>query len=304
MEGMMKAEAAAALSLLPLILCSAAAFGASPEDSYLDARDRYVAQIANLEKSKASQDAIDAQQMKALADLEKRLRAIIGPVSVKGFPAAGKISLEALSKHELGFGQLDGLMFSTDDDQTRVLATTNTLLQKWLQVMAADKEWRLPAAAAAAVKLDTFYTAAIGSDSTFAGGRSLELTKPAGADLVAAKLGGFTQDSPPPPDHIVLALGKGGKVFIADVLSKTAAAVKAECQPISDRGNQEADRLRAEKAGSIAAKAEKLEQEAEKAIEKSEKDFDACFDERARRDTFGRSVAQEARDIAERLAGE
>jgi hypothetical protein len=78
---------------------------ASPEGAYLAARDKAIAEIKALEDSKSSESAIHPAEDKAIADLEKRLRDIVGPVAVTGFPPADRLNL-ALSQHDEEFGAL------------------------------------------------------------------------------------------------------------------------------------------------------------------------------------------------------
>lgn len=76
-------------------LVSGAVFAASPEDDYIAARDKAISAIAALENSNEPVETLDAAGAKALADLEKRLSVLVGPLAVAGFPAAGTINLEA-----------------------------------------------------------------------------------------------------------------------------------------------------------------------------------------------------------------
>src|SRR5579862_647752 len=179
--------------LLVLSLTGTAALAASPEATYLAARNKYIAEIARLEGSKASDSALQAAE-RATRDLAKRLRDIIGPVSVKGFPATGKLSLVTLFKDDEGFGMLDGLAYGEGENQ--LVVTTRPLLKDWLdgKAKADDEESRLPADTEAAVRLEAFYTDAIASDAAFSKNADLPVTKPAGADVAVAALGEFQQD--------------------------------------------------------------------------------------------------------------
>ena len=96
-------------------LASSAAFAASPEDDYIAARDKAIADIAAMESTNASVETLDAANEKARTDLEKRLTALLGPFTVKDFPAAGTINIESLSSSDVGFGMLDGLRHGTED---------------------------------------------------------------------------------------------------------------------------------------------------------------------------------------------
>ncbi|WP_245492686.1 hypothetical protein [Mesorhizobium sp. M4A.F.Ca.ET.090.04.2.1] len=80
---------------LLFMLAGSAALAASPEDNYIAARDRAIADIAAQESANAPVETLDAQNVKAMADLEKRLSALLGPLAVEGFPATGTINLQA-----------------------------------------------------------------------------------------------------------------------------------------------------------------------------------------------------------------
>ena len=96
-------------------LTAGGALAASPEADYLEARDKAIAEVKALENSKASQSAIDAAMDKALADLTKRLKDIVGPVSVKGFPGAGRLNSSTKLTEDVGYGNLDGVAY--DDER-------------------------------------------------------------------------------------------------------------------------------------------------------------------------------------------
>ena len=81
---------AALLCLVPL-----AAFAASPEDDYIAARDKFIAQF-RLKEGEQVADAIAKGEVAARADLEKKMQALIGPSGIKGVPEPGKLNLESL----------------------------------------------------------------------------------------------------------------------------------------------------------------------------------------------------------------
>jgi len=99
----------------------------SPEQRYLAARDAYIAKLA----SSSDTQAFEREQA-ALKDLAGLLRPIVGPVKIKGLPAQAKSNLSTLSRDDSGFGQLDGLVFASRDERTRVVVTTPALLQHWM----------------------------------------------------------------------------------------------------------------------------------------------------------------------------
>src|SRR5882757_1247517 len=121
-------------------LASGVTFAASPEDDYIAARDKAIAAIAALNSANTAIETIDAQNEKALADLQQRLSGIIGPVTIKDFPATGTINIESLSDADIGYGMLDGLRYTKGEDGPSLVATTRGLLERWLQSRAAETD--------------------------------------------------------------------------------------------------------------------------------------------------------------------
>ena len=197
--------------LLALSLAVGGALAASPEAAYLAARDKYIAEIKALENSKASESSIQVAEDKAAADLEKRLKNIVGPLAVKGFPPADKLNL-ALSDHEEEFGNLDGLT-SYSEGQDMVV-TIKPLLRAWVEAKAneKDKDVLLPADVDAAIRQANFYTFSVGQDAAFEKSADLPVTKPAGAALAFAALGVFAQaEGRWVPNAIVATVIKGDR---------------------------------------------------------------------------------------------
>ncbi len=293
------------LSLLLLCLFGGASRAASPEDAYLAARDKYIAQFRAMEKAKASSEKIDAAHTKALADLEGRLRGLVGEVAVKGFSGAGKINLESLTESDVGYGMLDGMVYSAgSEDGPQLVVTTRYLLDRWLATAAKkDKPNRVPADLTSALALDQFYTFSIGSDAAFTRDANFEITVPPGAELARALLGGWAQEIGPNTDHaLIVTVAKDGKVFIASLRPKSAVGEIAACQAIWAEGQQKAEKLRA--AREAAARSKKaVDTSDEKTEEKADRDFHACFVQRAPKERFYPSLVEEAQQFADRIAG-
>ena len=290
--------------LLLLSMTGTAALAASPEATYLSARNKDIAEIKRLETSKASDSTLQAAEDKATKDLAKRLRDIIGPVSIKGFPAAGKLSLVTLFPDDEGFGMLDGLAYGEGEQE--LLVTTRPLFKDWLDGKAnkGDKENRLPADSEAAVRLEAFYTYAISSDAAFSKNADLPVTKPGGADLAVAALGEFQQDiGHENVDQIVATVFKGDRVLVANVQRKAPIAKIPACEAIWADALKKSDELAAKYQAS-GLKDEKLFDESTQAREQGDKDYRACFNERAPREPFFAGLTKEAQDLVDRLAGE
>ena len=273
------------------------ALAASPEVDYLEARDRAIAEVKALENSKASQSTIDAAMDKALADLTKRLKDIVGPVS--GFPGPGGLNLDTLSENQVGYGNLDGVAYG--DKGLDVVVTTRSLLTAWLEGKAKeeDKESRLPTDVEAAVRQENFYS---GGDAAFAKYADLPATKPAGAALAVAALGLFRQDNTAsPPDTIVATIVKGDRVFVASIPRTAPIGKIPACEAIWTEASRKADQLQAEYVAS-GLKNKKLAEEGIQAQHQGDRDDHACFNARAPKQSFFAGLTKEAQSLVDRLA--
>ena len=172
---------------------------ASPEDSYIASRDRYVAKLSQADGRKVLESVLK-QEESFRADLEKQLRRIVGPIVIQGFPSDGKSNLDALSKGDMGFGLLDGLVYASADGKTRVVVTTDALFAKWLR---AHRNWwgskvaNVPQIVDAALKSNAFYTQALNGDAAVSQFAVLPIAKTATATFAFAMLAGRSQDIVP-----------------------------------------------------------------------------------------------------------
>ncbi|CDX22185.1 conserved exported hypothetical protein [Mesorhizobium sp. ORS 3324] len=286
-------------------LASSVAFASSPEDDYIAARDKAISDIAALESSNAEAETLDAANTKALADLEGRLSAILGPLAVEGFPATGKINLESLSPSDIGFGMLDGLRYARSDEGPSIVATTRGLTERWLQSKADgdDESLRLPAGIGEALKLDGFYTQAIGSDAAFVKTLDFALKKPEGADIAIARLGGWTQDVGPIYDQqVVVAVVKGDRVRIAEAPATPPVPKIAACEALWSAADATAQKFQETYQGSDL-KDQQAYDSANAAWEKGDADYRACMGERLPGDPAFPALLAEAQALADHMAG-
>jgi hypothetical protein len=194
------------LALLCLLVLAAPAHAATPEQRYLDLRDRYIAKFSKA----AENDETSRQHDAALNELAGVLRGLVGPVAIKGLPAEGKSNADTLFKGDSGFGHLDGLGFASEGDKLQAVVTTMALLKHWLR---EHREDGMPQETGAAFKSDRFYYQAI-QDSAFAKYAELPVTKPASASAAVAVLGvRGNGDLKGPPHEIDVVAIQGEKVF-------------------------------------------------------------------------------------------
>ncbi len=281
------------------------AVAASPEEAYAAARDAAFALIAKLVKAHVDNAKVDAADAAALADLQKRLIEIIGPVAIPGFPGPAKINLETLGSG-VGFGKLDGLEFTAGnaEDAPFVVVTTKTLLQAWLKRRAADPDasQRVPAAIDAALRSNSFYTFAISSDAAFSIAADLDIAEP-GADFAYAALGRWAQDiGPSPLDHVVVAVGKGVRAYFADFVAKARVQDVPACKAVWDKAEAAAEKF--DEAYRVSGmKDQTLADKSNEAEDQGDKAWFACVRARARSEKFYPALLSEAQRTADRLAG-
>ncbi len=294
----------ASLAALLLALACPAAFAATPEADYIAARNAAVAKIARLEAKNPSAD-IDKTNRQALSELEGRLKAVVGGLSVKPYPETGKIAFDSLSKNDVGSGGLDALRFATADGGQQAYVTTDGLLTRWL---SQPEEWwrktsKTPPAIEAALVNPEFYTYAIGIDAALTETAGLKIEKPPGAEFVHALLGGWAQDIGPNPDQeIIVALRRGGKVYIAQEKAHAFKPIPA-CEAIWTEGQRKAEDIY-KKYTDGGAKDEKLATAHEAVQTKADTTYRACYAERAPKADFFPALVREAQAIADRFKGE
>jgi hypothetical protein len=233
-------------TMLILLAAAAAAQAASPVQDYLAARDAYLTQFKG--SAPGGDDPATAAHDRALGDLEARLRSIVGPTRIEGFPADGKINLDSLAAGDQSFGLLDGLVYAAPDDKARIVVTTRELLDTWL---AGHRHWwndknDMPQGVEPALKSEAFFTQALYTDAYFFAFIDLPVARPAGATFAFAALIGRAQDfGLETPDEIVVTLLAGGRAYVI----VASAAAKAETAPQCVQGWKKAE-AQAEKADS------------------------------------------------------
>ena len=128
---------AAFLMVAGLLLTPAAATPA--EDAYIAARDAAIAKVKAATEAEPKNptgdddDKVIALDNQELAGLENQMRAIVGPLAIKGLDGKSAINLDTLSDGDEDFGLLDGMVYGRVDAKTRVIVTTDGLFQHWLQ---------------------------------------------------------------------------------------------------------------------------------------------------------------------------
>lgn len=286
-------------------LVSTAALAASPEDDYIAARDKAIAASAAQESANTAIETIDAQNEKALADLQQRLSGMIGPLTVKDFPSNGTINLESLNASDIGFGMLDGLRYANNDNGPSLVATTRGLAERWLKSKAneEDESLRLPAGIDAALKLDAFYTQAIGSDAAFSGTLDFALKKPDGADMAFARLGGWTQDvGPIYEQEVIVTLVKGDRVMIAEAAAVPPVPKITACDAVWAAADAAAQKFQ-ETYQASDPKDEKAFDAANAAWEKGDGDYRACMAQHLPDDAAFPALLAQAQALADNMAG-
>ena len=130
----------------------------------------------------------------------------------------------------------------------------------------------------------------------------MTVAKPAGADFVVAALGGFAQDiGPNPRQEIVVTLQKGGRVYIANQVAKTAIGKIDACEAIWTAAMKATEELwkAYKKAGS---KNDKLV-DPTKAEDDGDKAYRACLVAKTPQQSYYPALVAEAQELADRLAG-
>lgn len=281
-----------------LVAFPLAANAASPEDGYIAARDKYVAKFKS---AGDMSDAVAKQEADARADLETKLRALLGRVSAEGVPPEGKSNLDTLTSGELGFGQLDALVHQTGEDGPRLLVTTPALAKRWL---VAHKKWwgnnDPPQELTAALKSDSFYTQALGSDAAASNFADIPVTKPANASFIVALLQARRQDiGLVVPSELVVSVVRPDRVFVWSVTAQDVKAIPA-CDEIFNAAQTKYDAM-VEKYQSAEKKSDKEFEAASRVQEEADTAMRKCYGARAKDQPFFANVVKQAQELVDKL---
>jgi hypothetical protein len=288
---------AALIALLLIVPVSARA--ASPEDSYIAARDKF---IAKLKTDGEVDEKIAKQEEAARTDLEAKLRAILGRVSVEGMPTESKLNLDTLIEGELGFGLIDGLAYQASDDAPRLIVTTPSLAKRWLTAHA--KWWdsnNVPQDFSAALKSEPFYTQALSPDAAVAHFADIPVTKPASMSFVNAMLVARRQDvGLTAPDELLVAVVRADRVFIWSAPTQTKVMVNPACEAIWNDAVARGDKAY-EAYQKSDPKDEKLSEEQTRILQEGDDAFRRCFAERAANEPFFPALAKQAQELVDKV---
>jgi hypothetical protein len=284
-----------------LVSISAAAGAASLEESYFAARDGHI------EKFKAADpndDRVRKEEELARDDLQGQLRRIVGTSDIKDFAAPAKSNLDTLFAGDAGFGQLDGLVYSSADDKTHIVVTTDALLGHWLR---AHKDWwgptvaNVPQDVDAALRSEAFYTQALKSDAAISRYAELPLPKPAKATFAFAMLAARSQDlGPRTPDELIVSVARDGRVFVVTA----PANAKVDPVPACERIWRDASRNAAKAHEAYVAsgmKDDKLFEQSTRIEEEGDSAFRRCFAQQAKGRSFVAALTRQAQELVDRL---
>jgi hypothetical protein len=281
------------LLVLALFSCLSAPMtlvAASPEEKYFETRDNFIRQF---EKASIPIDELDKKDEHALAELEKQLKAIVGPVNVEGFPKKGKINLITLQK-DYGFGQVDGLRFSAKQEQ--LFVTTDSILKKYL---AGQPE--LPKDLAELSKTGEFYVRAITAEAAVTYFAEIPVKSANGKSYVHAFLGLTAQDIGPfIPKDIFVFVTNGNRILAVQSPAATEITEIPQCRKEWERfATKSSDAMEVYRSsGSNNQKA------SDESVQYEEQGFEAyhrCYEREAKNQKFFASLEKQAQSIVDRL---
>src|SRR5262245_36473359 len=244
---------------------------ASLEEKYFETRDNFIRQFEK------SIDSDWRTRMKkdehALAELEKQLKAIVGPVNVEGFPKKGKINLQTLQK-DYGFGQADGLGFSAK--QENLFVTTDNILKKYLA-----EQPELPKDLAELSRTGEVYVRAITAEAAVTYYAEIPVKSANGKSYVHAFLGLTAQDiGPIIPKDIVVFVTNGNRILAAQSPAATDITEIPQC-----RNEWESFAKKKSSAMEVRSSGSNNQKASDESVEYEEQGFEAyhrCYEREAK----------------------
>lgn len=296
-----------AFGVCALVLGAAQARADALEDEYLKARSAYVARFDPGEKE-VDYKKIEAPLKRAYADLQNKLRRILGKPGIVGAKGEGKLNEFSLLKGDQEFGALDALVYPLDgkgNENAHAYVTTSTLLVAWLK---DHRDWwdkgseNVPQQAEAALKFDGFYTQAISTDAAVVKFADLDVKAPAGASVRAMLDRRQQDDAPGAPDEIIVGAVHSGRVYIVTAPAVPKPPVITACENVwkdfETKSNEVYEKYRASdlKDEASMTQSETLRRDGDKA-------FRACYAEKVKALPVYAKLVERAQGLVERITG-
>lgn len=283
----MRTKTVSSVLILILIFTSSCAVlqTSSLEENYFATRARFIRQH---EKT-----TIPIDERPALAELEKQIKTIVGPVKIAGFPKQGKLNLLKL-KDEPGFVQVDGLRF--DNGRETLFVTTESLLKNYLAECP-----ELPRDFRRISKAGDFYRRVFHSDAGVICFAEVPVIRREGQSFVHAILGVSAQDIVSViPDEIFVFVASGNRILIVNA----PVAVKITDIPQCSSQWEKLDRKSSEAYEiykSSQLKNKKALADYHLYREQGFAAYTSCFEKEAKKQQFFPSLINEAQAIVDRL---
>ena len=277
------------LSLACLLIASAAeppeSISASPEERYVETRDGFIRRFAK------AMNPVDNRS--ALAELERQIRTIVGPVKIEGLPGQGKINLLTL-RPEPGFAQVDGLRFNSNLES--LFVTTKALLERYL----AERP-ELPKTLLELSKNGDFYRRVFHSDAGVIYYAEVPVKSAKDHSFAHAFLGVGAQDIGPfIPNEIFVFVSKENRILLVSSPAAIEITEIPQCRSEWDKFAKK----RSEALDVYRASQLKNEKAFDDSIRCGKQGFEAyrhCYDREARKQQFFTSLKIQAQSIVDRL---
>jgi hypothetical protein len=280
-----------ALAIAITLATSVSVQAASPEETYLAARDAAIAKLNPPGGQPTLTDATIKQEERAREALGRQMRAVIGPLNVKGYTGEGTYNVGSLFNGDMETGTLDGLLFTRNKD-IRLVVTTVSLAERWIKSpdgLAASKG-EMPKDLKSALTLDLFYTRSSSFDAAVDNMGELPVTTPAGATFAYAMLSTRRQDiGVTPAKEMLVGVIAPPRVY---VVSTPIAPIKMmpACEKLSRDADKKADRMQ-----------RGTSDDAEAVRQKGDADMLKCFAERIKTTLAFALLIKQAQTIVDGL---
>ncbi len=291
--------------LLAGLLAAPAAAHADGADDYIAAHTRAEAEVAAAVKAGKSDGDIDKLSAPLLKDLEKRMVALLGPLSFKGTQKKPIFMPSSLNPEFLESKEPDGLLFSGANLTTRYFVSPEPVFTKWLAARAKEEDAapELRLGLKGAMGTEPFYFAVLGTDAAFIKYMDLPVTAGDGESVTAA-LGLFTQSGQQndPPSSIVFTRIGDGRVVVGTADLKASIKPQPACEAIWKEANAKATKLE-DAAGKTRNDEDPRWKQAEQVREAGGDAFRACFVKAAPGLPFFAGAVKRAEELVQAARG-
>ena len=264
----------------------------TPEDKYIETRDHY---IEYFKKSDVKYEENNIEDRRGLSALENQLKAIIGPIIVKGFSTQGEFSwVTLMDNYYEGLQPIDGLRFESKGKET-LIVTSKDLLKYYLKLH------EFPIKFSELSKTGNFFASVLENDAAVNYFSEIPVKSANNQTYASVFLGLSAQDIGDfTPENLYIFVAKGNQILMVVAPTNIKVNQIPQCKEIWDASAKSSEQaLKIYRASNL--KNEKAFEDHTRYEQKGFEEYKECYGREVKNQQFFAPLTNQAQSIIDRL---